>query len=125
MGTTGTEDLRNCKNTNQLSATAIRHLTRVAFLLMGEWPNNWQKTAVAAAQPKNWSLTRLRTLHYLRAPAQLFQAILDLTEQPEYKAHLPTREELWETLSRIHKGDYEAFLHWFKHKYPSVYVVIV
>jgi hypothetical protein len=117
--------LGDCKNTDELSAAAIRHLAQIVFLVMGEWPNNWHKSASAAAHPQNWSLTRLRSLHYLRSPDQLFQEILDLTELPGYKKILPTKGELWDRLSRVHKGDYEAFLDWFKVEHPRVYIDLV
>jgi len=119
------EDLGKCRTTDKLSVTAIRHLTRIVFLLMGEWPRNWDKTAGAASHPSNWRLDRLRSLHYLRTPAQLFQEVLDLTERPEYEKQLPTKGDLWNRLSRIHKGDYEEFLHWFKQQYPSLYLALV
>jgi hypothetical protein len=115
-------DLRRARSTGQISVTAIEHLTYIVFLVIGEWPNNWEKGIRDAPHPKNWNLTRYRTLQYLRSDEQKIQQIISLTEKPEFSKLLPSRNDLWNQLHQRCKGNARQFIAWFKIEYRDIYL---
>ncbi|MFL5539148.1 MAG: hypothetical protein ACJ8J0_09150 [Longimicrobiaceae bacterium] len=117
--------LNEASSCNQLSVTAIEHLTRIAFTLIGHPPEHWEKTKKAAAHPENWRLTKYRTLTYQRSRVQRVAQIIALAEDDQYKGRIPSKRELYQRLGTEFSGDESAFLDWFRSTYPEIYLEVV
>jgi hypothetical protein len=115
-------DLGKARSTGRISVAAIEHLTHVAFLIIGEWPNNWEKSPSAAPRSKNWSLSHYLTLQYLRSHEQRVRQIIALADGHEFKGRLPSRHELYDQLHRTCAGDSRRFIAWFKREYKDIYI---
>jgi len=115
-------DLGRARSTGQVSVAAVEHLTYIAFLVIGEWPDNWNKSPNDAPRSKNWSLTHYRSLQYLRSYEQRVRQIISLADGEEFKRRLPSRNELYDQLHRTCKGNHRKFIAWFKREYGDIYL---
>lgn len=116
--------LKTSANCNQLSIHAIMGLTRIAFGLVGHFPDHWDKSERAAAHPANWKLTKYRTLTYHRTAEQRVAQIIALADDPRFATRLPSRRALYQKLGSEFKGDERAFLEWFKSAHSDVYLEV-
>ncbi len=117
--------LKEADSTDAVSVAAIEYFAHVTFMLVGQFPSNWEKAPAAAGHPRAWKLTQYRTLRYDRTPEQMYEQILALTGEPRSAGGMPAKRELQRTFAETCKRDYRAFLRWFKTAHPDHYLTLV
>jgi hypothetical protein len=104
------------RRTEQLTVAAVEYLTKIAFALVGEFPDHWH--GKAAGQSRNWRLNDQRTLVYVRTTEQRVRQIFLLTRRDTYRKRLD-RFTMHQQYDRLGK-DPLRFLEWFRTEYPDL-----
>ena len=104
------KDIEKAPNIDLINNETIVHLTKIVFLLLGDFPNNWDRRIRTA--PKKWYLNRFRTSSYLQTPRKKSLLLIE-TIKNQYQKRI-TGEKLQEKLRLEMNGDYKLFNNWYK-----------
>lgn len=110
--------IKHAKSEQDASSAAIRYLARIAFMLVGEFPDNYDE-----AQPtrdKFWILNRERQIGYTQSMWQKAQYLRRLDRQGHLGADLKGRQ--FERKYHELEGNPRAFVQWVKDEHPDVYL---
>jgi hypothetical protein len=99
------------------------YLTKIVFLLIGQFPSNWDKHKTNFK--KEWILNRYRTINYTSDFQQRCFLILDNYNKHSNPSQHPKLNKLWDKLNYEFKNDYSKFVKWFKKNYFDIYKKII
>jgi len=99
------------------------YLTKIIFLLLGSFPQNWNKRKTNFN--KEWILNRYRSINYTSNFQQQTFLILDNYKKYSNPQKHPKVEELWNKLNYAFRNDYFKFIKWFKENFFDIYKKII
>jgi hypothetical protein len=111
--------LKSAQTLDEINTTMIGFAVRTIFMLLGRFPDNWDKKSVSNS--KAWRLDEFRKLAYTRTLEQRARLILSLTDKYPYSDRLPKYRDLMRIRQTELKGDPEKFLEWFRKNYRDAY----
>lgn len=113
------DNLKTAKSADQANGIAIKHLTTLIFMLLGDMPNNWERRGTS--HPDTWKLDRHRKVVYVRTTEQKANRIMELASDPEFKHLEFSKTELWLKRRGKFRNNAGAFVKWFRENFSDVY----
>ena len=111
--------IKSEKNAEILNLQMITSLTKITFLLIGQFPNNWHKRKTSFN--KEWKLDKYRNIIYTSNFQQKTFLILEKYKDYADLKSDPKIEELWNKLNYDFRNDYFKFVNWFVENHFNIY----
>jgi len=116
------DDLAKAKTIDLMNVSYIETLTRVAFTLMGTFPNHWNRKAPHA--DRFWNLGGHRKLSYSQTDVQKAHLVVSLVDVQKL-VHVELREHKdMDEAFRSVNYDPSRFIAWLKKEHPETYCEI-
>jgi hypothetical protein len=102
----------------------IEGITRLALLLMGDYPDHRQRKG-GKKKADHYDLKRMRTLTYIQDSNQKLQTLISASRTGFLELSINPYEALREfRKEKGHGATYREFFRWFRAKYPEDYAAI-